>query len=605
MVSVNNNVTTEYDYKKQIVQNAGKVSAPNSVYNEVKSQNSEETAQTVESELDKILEKICEKFKKYGITIEDLKRNPMIQKASQIPANVAAKASKEEKIKVINTYVQCLEAALKDSINKDGRIDIEKANKLSNDYFVAVETGWKIEEYKEWNSKNECNSLFEKLVKDGYLPEGSTKENTSEKQIKIAIKRNCRKLFRQVKHNPKQKEIQEQLKTFGTYVINSPDDEKEMLLEVVEFLYSKNRFKAVETTIASCCPKIKKAVAKHAGEPEYLKKITSQPLCDENGVIIEEAMSQDETIALAKCIFQNQTEEDRAEGHEAYNTARLEWFKNNKQTLESIQQKIAKAEAEGVEAEFTEAEKQVLTEQKNFINGVSAGEFLGTINGEFSEEFKKSHLAALNADAYETPAYKDILQNVNNYVKMHENEFSMPVAKVEEILNKATDKNYNRVANGSSEELKAPAAKNTENADNTPDLGFRSRENVNTSNLANLKQKINKTEEKTQFRVEKTTSESEIIKTNKNFKDIINNAPDCEKSTVVQRLYETNAAFKSAIETFVRLSSTPIIVLNYLPSSIRADLAKDLFALGKIDEADVTKLNLSFDQNKAVLSLSK
>ena len=118
-----------------------------------------------------------------------------------------------------------------------------------------------------------------------------------------------------------------------------------------------------------------------------------------------------------------------------------------------------------------------------------------------------------------------------------------------------------------------------------------------------MKRNINTTETRPQFRVEKTTSESEITrKTDKSFKDIINNAPDCEKASIVQRLYETNAAFKSAIETFVRLSSTPTIVLNYLPAGIRADLAKDLFALGKIDEADVKKLNLSFDQNKAVLS---
>ena len=208
------------------------------------------------------------------------------------------------------------------------------------------------------------------------------------------------------------------------------------------------------------------------------------PVYDSEGNIIQEAMSEEEATTLTKYITENQTEEIRTEAHEKYNTARQEWFEENKETLEAIQQKIDKAKADGVEPEFTEAEKQILTEQKNFINAASAGEFLGTINNNnLSKEFKESHLETLNADAYETPAYKDILQNINDYVKTHENEFSISVSKVEEFLNKATDKNYNRVATDSSEELKAPAAsKPEEKADSTPDLGFSARENVNTSN---------------------------------------------------------------------------------------------------------------------------
>lgn len=606
MVSVNSNVTTtEYEYKTPTATVSGNTSKPNSIY-ETNSQNTEEAANTVASEIDKILEKICEKFKQYGITPADLKRKPLIQKAYNLPAEAASKASREEKIKTIKTYVQCLEAAIKDATGKDGKLDIDKMNKLSNDYLVALSTGWTIEGFKRYNTNHEKFTLFEKLVKVGALPDGSTKENTSPEQIKNATKNFIESLVGRYNKNPDDKTIKGQLQTFGRLLINSPEDEKTMFLDIVTSLYKENKLNGLKAVFESCLtPETKKQVVKAASEPEFIKQLTSEPLYDSEGNIIQEAMSEEEATTLTKYITENQTEEIRTEAHEKYNTARQEWFEENKETLEAIQQKIDKAKADGVEPEFTEAEKQILTEQKNFINAASAGEFLGTINNNnLSKEFKESHLETLNADAYETPAYKDILQNINDYVKTHENEFSISVSKVEEFLNKATDKNYNRVATDSSEELKAPAAsKPEEKADSTPDLGFSARENVNTSNLTDLKRNINTTETRPQFRVEKTTSESEITrKTDKSFKDIINNAPDCEKASIVQRLYETNAAFKSAIETFVRLSSTPTIVLNYLPAGIRADLAKDLFALGKIDEADVKKLNLSFDQNKAVLS---
>lgn len=602
MVSVNSNVTTtEYEYKTPTATVSGNTSKPNSIY-ETNSQNTEEAANTVASEIDKILEK----FKQYGITPADLKRNPLIQKAYNLPAEAASKASREEKIKTIKTYVQCLEAAIKDATGKDGKLDIDKMNKLSNDYLVALSTGWTIEGFKRYNTNHEKFTLFEKLVKVGALPDGSTKENTSPEQIKNATKNFIESLVGRYNKNPDDKTIKGQLQTFGRLLINSPEDEKTMFLDIVTSLYKENKLNGLKAVFESCLtPETKKQVVKAASEPEFIKQLTSEPLYDSEGNIIQEAMSEEEATTLTKYITENQTEEIRTEAHEKYNTARQEWFEENKETLEAIQQKIDKAKADGVEPEFTEAEKQILTEQKNFINAASAGEFLGTINNNnLSKEFKESHLETLNADAYETPAYKDILQNINDYVKTHENEFSISVSKVEEFLNKATDKNYNRVATDSSEELKAPAAsKPEEKADSTPDLGFSARENVNTSNLTDLKRNINTTETRPQFRVEKTTSESEITrKTDKSFKDIINNAPDCEKASIVQRLYETNAAFKSAIETFVRLSSTPTIVLNYLPAGIRADLAKDLFALGKIDEADVKKLNLSFDQNKAVLS---
>ena len=68
-------------------------------------------------------------------------------------------------------------------------------------------------------------------------------------------------------------------------------------------------------------------------------------------------------------------------------------------------------------------------------------------------------------------------------------------------MDKATNGNYSTVASGSDAELKAPVQTNTEKEDTTPDLGFATRENVDTSRLTALRQQIMTTDNKQSFKV--------------------------------------------------------------------------------------------------------
>ena len=72
--NVSNNVnTTERTYKPQASQSGQKTSAQNSIYDAKQPQNVEngnKENKNISTEIDKILEKICEKFKKYGLTVK-------------------------------------------------------------------------------------------------------------------------------------------------------------------------------------------------------------------------------------------------------------------------------------------------------------------------------------------------------------------------------------------------------------------------------------------------------------------------------------------------------------------------------------------------------
>ena len=500
--TVSNIPTTENTYKPQAAQGGQETSAPNSVYDVQQPASNETNNQTQTSKVDEILQKICEKFKKYGITAEDLKKLSLIQKLAQyidkIPENELEDTIKE--------CTASIEAAIRDSVGKDGKIDFDKANKLSIDYRTAIATGWTIEGFKKWNATHEKDSLFERLKEVGCLPSDATKENTSPETIKAAIKKFCDGLLGKALNdpNPDPKKVLTQLQTFGRLLINSPEDEKELFLEVAKQLHSENKYTGLKELIENCKEeRTRQVIAAGMGSPEYLKEITTTP--DAAGNVV----SEDDATAISALAASYQSEEDRVKNHEDYNTARAQWFEQNKEALEAIDQKIKKAEADGVEPEFTDEEKQLLIERKNFIIAVSAGEFIGTHANEFlSEEFKTAHMSQLNEDAYEIPDYKEILQQVDDYTEKHPEAIPGGKEAFTRAMDKATNGNYTTVASGSDAELKSPVSQNKSGkTDTTPDLGFSQRESVDPSRLQTLRQQIASTGSQTEgYRVEKTVT---------------------------------------------------------------------------------------------------
>lgn len=599
--NVSNNVnTTERTYKPQASQSGQKTSAQNSIYDAKQPQNVEngnKENKNISTEIDKILEKICEKFKKYGLTVEDLKKNPLIQKVCNLTDEPLAKIPDKEK--AVKMYVECLETAIKDSI-VDGKIDLNQVSKLSNDYFIAVSTGWTIEGFKKHNSTHEKHSLIDRLIASGCLPKDATLENTPEPQIKRAIRRYFRQIIKYAESNPSEKDIKLQLQTFGRFLINSSEQEKALFLEVVQTLYQRNRLKGLEALFASCkTDKTRQAVAAEAGSPEYIKELTTTP--DADGQV----MSEDDATAASALIAENQSEEDRTQAHEDYDNARAEWFEKNKDALEALDQKLKKAEAEGVEPELTDAEKQLLIERQNFIKAVSAGEFIGVQENKFlSDEFKELHLSDLNKDAYEVPDYKDILNQINEYIEKNPNALTTTSKEqFTKTMDKATNGNYSTVASGSDAELKAPVQTNTEKEDTTPDLGFATRENVDTSRLTALRQQIMTTDNKQSFKVEKNNTTNPIKTANTLNEKMSEAANNQDRLAIIKEFFEKSPMLKKALEKYVIGATDSLTILNALPTNARKYLAQKLTQKGLLKEEDIEKLKLSINEKQLLITM--
>ncbi len=583
-------------------QGTRETSAPNSVYDVEEaagSQNTETKQKALASEIDKVLQKICDKLSKYGVTVEDLKKNPLIQKIYETPAEELKKIPKKELL--LKKYVECLEAALKDSI-VDGKIDYEKANKLSNDYLVAVTTGWTIEGFKKHN-KNNHHSLLERLVLQGFLPKGTTIENVSKEELTVAAE----KYFNVILNNNKGALLQ--LQTFGKLLINTPDGkEKEVFLDVVKKLYKENKLKGIEALFQSCRSKeAKAALAKRGADPAYLQELVSEPLRDSEGNIIDGAVSQEDAVAISKIFAENQTEEDRTNAHDNYNAARTAWFEENKEALQAIDKKIQEAAKNGVEPEFTDEEKQILLEQQNFIVGVSSGEFIGTIeNINLSKEFIENHLDKLNRDSYDLPSYKDIIKQISNYVEKRPESISLPKEKIAQVLDKATNGNYTKVAdsNETTIELNPPAQPKTEPAE-TPDYGFAARESVDTTRLTFLQQQIkNSVVENREFRVEKNITQPEV-KTNTFNAKMAEAGSNQDKLAVIKEFFDKSPLLKLALEKYLTGVTDSLTILNALPTNARKYLAGKLVQKGQLKEDDIQKLNLSYNEKQLLLNKYK
>ena len=411
----------------------------------------------ISSEIDSILSEICKKYEKYGITVADLKKNPAIQMACRMQEDDIKKIPEEKKKKAVETFKKALEAAINDSII-DGKVDIEKVAKLSNDYFIALSTGWTIEGFKQANSNEATkHSLMDRLIATGCLPKNATIQNTKPEQLSKAIE----KFFGDVlvkdvkqKFSSPEQARKAQMQTFGRLLINSSEEEKKYFVEALKHLYNENKLDGLNALLHSCTTEnTVQEVATAVVDPK--NDITT--IADPNG----DYMSKDKATAIYAIANSKLSEENAVKTHDVSNTYRKEWFEQNGEAIKTINAKIEEAKAKGVEPQLTEAEQQLLIEYQNKINAGEAGEFIGThINENLSEAFKDEHLKRLNKDAYELPNYTEVLNTVNEYVQNNPEMFTED-AKTDFVkaMNKATNGNYEIVINNTGAELNAPVTK--------------------------------------------------------------------------------------------------------------------------------------------------
>ncbi len=549
------------------------------------------------SKLDELLEKLCAEFSKLGLKPEELKNSGILYRISGMNQKQIESATDAQ----LKQIIDCLKVAIKDSV-VDGKIDLEKAGKLGNAYFIAVNTGWTIEGFKKHNDSVKKSSLLERLKETGCLKKDATLENTQPEELQKALFDFFNKtLLTPLKNAKSAKEkasiYKGQLQTFGRLLINTPDEEKAIFKQAIATLASDNRLKGLNAVLASFeTPQAKEAWADSWSVEELSQAMGTK---DVEGNV---PTDKDQT-AMAAGIFAEKSEESIKETYSQMSEPAKQFFQENAEKLKAIKEK----EAKGIE--LTEEEKELVA-QRDLYKNLYSGAMSGTaVNQKVAEESKKEILGTMNKDAYNLPIYKEVLKQVNEFVEEHPEALTMPKEELVKLLDEVTNGNYSTVATDSGAELKAPAEKKvgvTEIVNTKTETEFREAQTRQQALMNQIKANSEQIENK--FTVDK---KEEVVKENEiqeksNFSELeLKNKAFRSAENITKYLKETGESkFGFATEVFKKFSdmgsTTQDWAMNYFSNA--SSTVQNLF-LNKITgsfsgmvaaakEVDLSKFNL-------------
>lgn len=549
------------------------------------------------SKLDELLEKLCAEFSKLGLKPEELKNSGILYRISGMSQKQIESATDAQ----LKQIIDCLKVAIKDSV-VDGKIDLEKAGKLGNAYFIAVNTGWTIEGFKKHNDSVKKSSLLERLKETGCLKNDATLENIKPEELQKALFDFFNKtLLTPLKNAKSAKEkasiYKGQLQTFGRLLINTPDEEKAIFKQAIATLASDNRLKGLNAVLASFeTPQAKEAWADSWSVEELSQAMGTK---DVEGNV---PTDKDQT-AMAAGIFAEKSEESIKETYSQMSEPAKQFFQENAEKLKAIKEK----EAKGIE--LTEEEKELVA-QRDLYKNLYSGAMSGTaVNQKVAEESKKEILGTMNKDAYNLPIYKEVLKQVNEFVEEHPEALTMPKEELVKLLDEVTNGNYSTVATDSGAELKAPAEKKvgvTEIVNTKTETEFREAQTRQQALMNQIKANSEQIENK--FTVDK---KEEVVKENEiqeksNFSELeLKNKAFRSAENITKYLKETGESkFGFATEVFKKFSdmgsTTQDWAMNYFSNA--SSTVQNLF-LNKITgsfsgmvaaakEVDLSKFNL-------------
>ena len=569
----------------------------NSVITEANKANASVEDKKNTSKLDELLEKLCAEFSKLGLKPEELKNSGILYRISGMNQKQIESATDAQ----LKQVVDCLKAAIKDSV-VDGKIDLEKAGKLGNAYFIAVNTGWTIEGFKKHNDSVKKSSLLERLKETGCLKKDATLENTQPEELQKALFDFFNKTLLTPLKNAKSAKEKEsiykgQLQTFGRLLINTPDEEKAIFKQAIATLASDNRLKGLNAVLASFeTPQAKEAWADSWSVEELSQAMGTK---DVEGNV---PTDKDQT-AMAAGIFAEKSEESIKETYSQMSEPAKQFFQENADKLKAIKEK----EAKGIE--LTEEEKELVA-QRDLYKNLYSGAMSGTaVNQKVAEESKKEILGTMNKDAYNLPIYKEVLKQVNEFVEEHPEALTMPKEELVKLLDEVTNGNYSTVATDSGAELKAPAEKKvgvTEIVNTKTETEFREAQTRQQALMNQIRANSEQMENK--FTVDK---KEDVVKENEiqeksNFSELeLKNKAFRSAENITEYLKETGESkFGFATEVFKKFSdmgsTTQEWAMNYFSNA--SSTVQNLF-LNKITgsfsgmvaaakEVDLSKFNL-------------
>lgn len=419
----------------------------NSIYSNSNNNNTSVEANKNTSKLDELLKKMCAEcaeFSKYGLKPSEIKNSGILYRISGMNEKQFENAD-ESKIKQV---LDCLIAAIKKSI-VDGKIDLEKAGKLGNTYFIAVNTGWTIKGFDDYDKKVKKSSLLKRLKETGCLKNDATLENIKPDELEKALFDFFNKtLLGPLKNAKSAKEkasiYKGQLQTFGRLLINTPDEEKAIFKQAIATLASDNRLKGLNAVLASFeTPQAKEAWA-DSWSVEELSQVMGTK--DVEGNV---PTDKDQTAMVAG-VFAEKSEESIKETYSQMSEPAKQFFQENADKLKAIKEK----EAKGID--LTEEEKELVA-QRDLYKNLYSGAISGTaVNTKVAQENKKEILGTMNKDAYKLPIYRDVVKQVNEFVEEHPEALTIPKEELVKLLDEVTNGNYSAIAQNPSTELKAP-----------------------------------------------------------------------------------------------------------------------------------------------------
>lgn len=416
----------------------------NSIYSNSNKKNTSVEEKKNTSKLDELLEKLCAEFSKLGLKPEELKNSGILYRISGMNQKQIESATDAQ----LKQVIDCLKAAIKDSV-VDGKIDLEKAGKLGNAYFIAVNTGWTIEGFKKHNDNVKKSSLLQRLKETGCLKKDATLENIKPEELEKALYDFFDKmLLTPLKNAKSAKEkariYKGQLQTFGRLLINTPDEEKAIFKQAIATLAADNRLKGLNAVLASFeTPQAKEAWADSWTKDELVKVMTTKDV--EGNVPTDKNQT-----AMVAGVFAEKSEQSIKETYSQMSIPAKQFFQENADKLKAIKEK----EAKGIE--LTEEEKELIA-QRDLYKNLYSGAMSGTaVNTKVAQENKKEILGTMNKDAYNLPIYREVLKQVNEFVEEHPEALTMPKEELVKLLDEVTNGNYSTVATNSNAELKPP-----------------------------------------------------------------------------------------------------------------------------------------------------
>ena len=386
----------------------------------------------------------------------------------------------------INNIIYCIKEALNRNFIKGEDIDIEELSKISNDYKAALKTKISINEAQRF--RNDGLTLSKRIGKYFGLGENYDITKDSPENVKKYIRQFFVDYFERLKNKGiKSPELERmQLRTFGHMLLSSNEEEQKILKEAVKCLLNDNIEVGLDAYFENTDSlEQQQALHDNFNAEDYMELEEPDIAGNERNPKLVQR--------LRVRISQGKTAEGAEQFENELNETAVNFYNENKEILENIENKIKDAADkkgssltdEEINNLLTDEEKTIYRKAKESFPSIHSAHMVGTSINAFIDDSKKEELLSLmNNNAYNLPNYRTVLEKIAGYFE--ENGGIENYADAKTLIDNATNGNLsaviNDINNGTTTELKQPDC--TENY--TKEKNTETTHNVTSNTVNNI-----------------------------------------------------------------------------------------------------------------------